>query len=161
MIQFSVQAMQQTLAHRILIQGWQDRPTESDPNRRKLDQSFKKANNFLRDHLAEGVPLIGWKKARTLNHNFVIKAGTEDEKELRENWQNPIHHLGEILCCHEKVFHFDSKHQGMIRVVPAKKEVGPWMYTACAFLEDDSHIVFTHGAILSSPSLMRPSPHRM
>ena len=64
--------------------------------------------------------------------------GTDDEKELLSHWQEPFHHIGEVLCCDEKVFHFDSKHQGIIRVVPAKKEVGPWFYTACGILENSS-----------------------
>jgi hypothetical protein len=57
------------------------------------------------------------------------------EKTLAENFRSVLSSFGEVICCDEKVFEFNSPHSGMLRVIPAKHQKGLWNYTMCVHLD--------------------------
>ena len=122
----------QMLAYRIFIYGRQKRPQENRRDEKAIINAFQAA----RKHCG-GDNLLGSDRARRLNTYMCLRVDHWHQTDLVDNFQSVLLSCGEVLVCDEKVFDFDSANAGWVRVIPAKKQVGLWNYTACVWLSGE------------------------
>ena len=119
-----MQTCYEALAYRAYIQGQQVRLSEASPNDHFLEDQFKAASAYFKATLEEGITFTNWDVAKRMNSAICITVGTELESDLVDNFRSVLSSYGEVVCCDEKVFEFNSSKSGMLRVIPAKHQKG-------------------------------------
>lgn len=123
-----------SFAYRVYIQGKQNGPKESNPQKHALIDAFDDAQCYLSKTLKDQTKLTESDKARRINSWICVKVGSEFEKRLSSNFRSALSSYGEIVACDEKVFEFDSPTSGFFRKIPNKGQKGLWNYTMCVTL---------------------------
>ena len=127
--------MYEALAMRIYLMGKQNGPKEVRRNKNALESDIREAvkyfNTVCRD--ADGNPYAITEPdlLRRCISALYFEVGTRDEIDLCRYFRALLSSAGQFGACDEKVFQHDTASSGMIRVVPAKKQVGLWNYTVC------------------------------
>ena len=124
----------EALAYRVYIQGQQAQPSGARKDRDFLAHQFEGAAKYFTSNLPANMCFVEPDLARRLNSALCIQVGTELESRLAARFRAVLSSFGEVICCDEKVFEFNSAKSGMLRVIPAKHQKGLWNYTMCVYL---------------------------
>lgn len=122
-------------AHKIWIHGRQQETKEVRSNKNAVEQAFRDANAALKTALVEDTAIIVADMARRISAVTLLLIGTDEEKGLFERLRSLIAFPGQIAAFDEKVWSYDTKSSGLVKVVPAKKTVGVWFFSGAVRLD--------------------------
>jgi hypothetical protein len=135
----TVQNVYEAAACRIYLMGRQNGPREVRRNKNALEDDVKAAVLYFQtvclDENGRAFPITEPDLMRRLIGKTHFMVGSRDETELCEAFRGLLSSTGQWAACDEKVFEHDTARSGLIRVVPAKKQVGLWNYSTCVRLE--------------------------
>jgi hypothetical protein len=138
---FNVPSVYKFLAIYIRMQALQQRPTESDKNRRSQTGSYKQAVAYFHDRMPDHLP-PGNHLVELLHSKLLISP--KDEALLTENYLSKVVSLGQWVAGDEKLFKWTGE-SSWLRMCPNKDDyIGLWFYMLCGRLSSGkSFLLYT------------------